>query len=161
MLRLFDEFQEALAGVALRLACGTRYLDGTAPVLLAGPARSTSGARNLFETVGRTKPARTRWSKSSYINDTTKHVLHPSNAFNTVCSANGLIIAEMRSVRNRIAHSNAKTRAAFAEVVQRHYGARLNHVSPGMLLISARFSPTLLEQYLAACRAILKGCAKA
>jgi hypothetical protein len=161
MLRLFDEFQEALSGVALRLACGTHYVDGTAPALLAAPARSASGARRLFETAGRTKPARPRWSKSSYINETTKYVLDSSNSFSTVCNANGLIIAEMQSVRNRIAHSNAKSRVAFAKVVQRHYGARLNHVSPGMLLLSARFSPMLLEQYLAVCRAILKGCAKA
>ena len=50
MLRLFDEFQEAIEGVALRLACGTPYVDGTAPVLLTAPATSTSGARQMYET---------------------------------------------------------------------------------------------------------------
>lgn len=161
MLRLFDEFQEAIAGIALRLACGTPYVDGTAPTLLTAPARSTSGARQMYETFGRPKQAKLRWSRASFINDATKYVLDPSNAFNAVCNANALSISEMQAIRNRIAHSNANSRAAFAVVVQRYYGATLNHVSPGLLLISTRFSPTLLEQYLGACRAIMKGCAKA
>jgi hypothetical protein len=161
MLRLFDEFQEAIEGVALRLACGAPYVDGTIPALLTTPARSISGARQLYETFERPKQANLRWSKTSFINDATKYVLDSSNAFNAVCNANALAISEMRAIRNRIAHSNAKSRAAFAQVVQRHYGATLNHVSPGMLLISTRSSPTLLEQYLGACRAITKGCAKA
>lgn len=161
MLRLFDEFQEAIAGVALRLACGTPYADGTLPRLLTAPAKSTSGARLLYESFGRVKPVPIKWSKATFINKTTKHVLDSSNAFTTVCTANALIISEMQAVRNRIAHANADSRAAFALVVQRHYGAKLNHASPGMLLLSSRFSPTLLEQYLGTCRAITGGCAKA
>jgi len=115
----------------------------------------------MYESFGRQRQARLKWSRAKYINDTIKHVLDSSNAFNMVCRANSLTIAEMQSIRNRIAHSNAKSRSAFSGVVQRHYGARLNHVSPGMLLISPKFSPTLLEQYLSSCRAIVKGCAKA
>lgn len=161
MLRLFDEFQGAIAGVALRLACGTPYVDGTQPVLLTNPARSTSGARQMYETFGRRTQVKLRWSRAGSINDTIKYVLAPSNAVNVVCSANALTIAEMQSIRNRIAHSNSRSRAAFSEVVRRHYGAKLNQVSPGMLLISSRFSPTLLEQYLVASRAIVKGCARA
>jgi hypothetical protein len=161
MLRLFDEFQEALAGVAFRLACGTPYVDGTAPTLLTAPASTTASARQLYATFGRSKRATLRWSKTSFICDATKYVLDPSNAFISVCNANALGISEMRAIRNRIAHSNAGSRAAFAEVVQRRYGATLNHVSPGMLLISTRFSPTLLDGYLGACRTIMNGCAKA
>ena len=161
MLRLFDEFQEAISGVALRLACGTPYVDGTAPALLTAPARSTPGARHLYETFGRPRPVKLRWSKTTFINDATKYVLDSSNAFSAVCSANALTISEMQAIRNRVAHSNVKSRAAFSLVVQRRYGATLNHVSPGMLLISTRFSPTLLEEYLGACRTIMKGCAKA
>jgi len=161
MLRLFDEFQDAIAGIALRLACGTPYADGTAPTLLTAPARSIPGARQLYETVGRPKQVNLRWSKTAFINDATRYVLDPSNAFNGVCNANALAISEMRAIRNRIAHSNAKSRAAFAQVVRRRYGATLNHMSPGLLLMSPRYSPTLLEQYVGACRTITKGCAKA
>lgn len=161
MLRLFDEFQEVIAGVALRLACGAPYADGTLPTLLTAPAKSTSGARQIYETLGRSKQKPVKWSKVSFINETIKHVLDPSDSFSTVCNANTLMISEMRAVRNRIAHANASSRAGFSVVVARHYGAKLNQVSPGVLLLSPRFSPTLLEQYLGASRAIAKGCARA
>lgn len=161
MLRLFDEFQEAIEGVALRLACGAPYVDGTPPMLLTGPAKSTSGARHLYEHHGRPNRAPAKWSKVTFINSTIKYVLDSSNPFTTVCNDNSLVISEMQAVRNRIAHANTNSRAAFAVVVQRRYGAKLNQVSPGTLLLSPRFSPTLLEAYLGACRTITRGCARA
>jgi hypothetical protein len=161
MLRLFDEFQEALSGVALRLACGTPYADGTTPTLLTPAAKSTTSARGLYENFGRSRPNRLRWSKVSFINETTRYVLDFSDPFVTVCNANSGVISDMQVVRNRIAHSNRNSRAAFAKVVRRHYGATLNQVTPGMLLLSPRFQPLVLEQYLATCRTIVKGCAKA
>lgn len=160
MMRLFDEFQEAIAGVALRLACGTRYADGTSPNLLTSPAKSTSGARRLYETFGRPKPVPVRWSKATYINKTTMYVLDSSDPFTAVCNANALIIAEMQAVRNRIAHANANSRAAFSTVVQKRYGAKLNNVSPGMLLLSTRFAPTILDEYLTASRVIIRACSR-
>lgn len=161
MMRLFDEFQEAIAGIALRLACGTSYADGTLPTLLTSPAKSTTGARALYEAFGRAKPQSAKWSKTTFINDTTKYVLDTSDSFTATCSAHAIVIAEMSAVRNRIAHANANSRAAFARVVTRYYGANRNSVSPGILLLSPRFSPILLERYLGACRVITKACAKA
>jgi hypothetical protein len=160
MMRLFDEFQEAISGVAMRLACGTPYADGTIPSLLTAPARSTTGARELFQTHGRPKEKAAKWSRTRFINETTKYVLDPKDPFTVACTANALVISEMQAVRNRIAHANAKSRAAFSQVVQRHYGAQLNNVSPGLLLLSPRFSPTLLTRYVAACRVITKACAR-
>lgn len=161
MLRLFDEFQEALAGVALRLACGTPYIDGTMPALLATPARTTSGARTLFETHGRRKPTSMKWSRVKFINETTKHVFRTSEPFVVACNANALAISEMQAIRNRIAHANTNSRGAFASVVGRYYGAPLNGVSPGTLLLSPRFTPTLLERYVAVCRLTTAACARA
>ena len=100
MMRLFDEFQEAIGGVAFRLACGTPYADGTLPTLLTTPAKSTSGARDLFETFGRPKRKYVKWSRATYINETTKYVLDPTNPFTAACNANALIISEMQAVRN-------------------------------------------------------------
>jgi hypothetical protein len=160
MMRLFDEFQGALAGVALRLACGAPYGDGSAPLLLTPAARTTATARTLYERHGRAKAKYLKWSKCSFINDTTKHVLDSSNTFLSICSANTLLISEMQAVRNRIAHRNTGSRSAFATVVQRHYGAYLNNVSPGLLLLSPRFRPPLLELYIASSRVIVKNCSK-
>jgi hypothetical protein len=161
MMRLFDEFQEAISGVALRLACGTPYANGTLPTLLTTPAKSTAGARSLFERYGRTRPTYPRWSRTMYINETTKHVLDTADPFTIACTANSLVISEMQAIRNRIAHKNGSARAAFATVVQRHYGAKLNNISPGLMLLSPRFSPMLLERYVASCRVIAKACAGA
>lgn len=160
MMRLFDEFQEAIAGVAMRLACGTTYGDGTVPTLLTNPAKSTDGARYLFENHGRQKRQGVRWSKTSFINETTKYVIDAQDPFVAACSANALAISEMQAIRNRIAHSNANSRKAFAIVVKRYYGASLNHISPGLLLLSQKQSPRLLDRYLTGSRVIVKACAR-
>lgn len=161
MMRLFDELQEALAGIALRLACGTPYVDGTVPNLLVPPAKSTASARYLYENHGRAKAKAPKWSKTSFINDTTKYVLDASDPFRTACSASSLVMSEMQAVRNMIAHRNAGARKNFSIVVKRHYGANLNNISPGLLLLSPRFSPTKLETYLDASRVLAKACARA
>jgi hypothetical protein len=159
MMRLFDDLQEAIQGVALRLACGTHYVNGTAPTLLTAPAKSTTGARHLYETYGRTKPRHLKWSKVKFINETTKYVLDPLEPFTKACNANALVISEMQAIRNRIAHGNETSRAAFSVVVKRYYGAKLNHMSPGLMLLSPRFSPPLLNRYLTSCRVIAADCA--
>jgi hypothetical protein len=161
MMRLFDEFQEALAGTALRLACGAPYADGSAPALLTAPARSSAGAVTLYEQYGRLRGSRMKWSKTSFINETTKFVLDVNETFRAVCSANALVISEMQAIRNRIAHRNRNARSAFAIVVGRHYGANINTVTPGLMLLSPRFAPTMLERYIASCRVIIKNCCKA
>jgi len=92
---------------------------------------------------------------------TTKHVIDQTDLFIMACSNSSLVISEMQSVRNRIAHKNANSRKAFSVVVKRHYGAELNNVSPGLLLLSPRFSPLLLERYISSCRVIAKTCSKA
>lgn len=160
MMRLFEEFQEALSGIALRLACGAPYADGSAPKLLTGPAKSTAGAKTLYEQHGRSKPKFAKWSKVAYINETTKYVLDPAEPFLVACSANSLVISEMQAVRNRIAHKNATSRAAFSTVVTRHYGANLNSVTPGLFLLSSRFAPTMLERYITSCRVIIRSCSR-
>ncbi|MDQ1700534.1 MAG: hypothetical protein QOG34_2397 [Frankiaceae bacterium] len=161
MMRLFDEFQEALAGVAYRLACGTPYVDGSLPTLLTAPANSTAAARDLFENHGRAKPQYVKWSKVTFINDTIKHVISGTDPFSLACNANANVISEMQAVRNRIAHKNTGSRAGFAKVVRSRYGAALNSMSPGLLLLTPKFSPPLLHQYVASCRLIAKDCARA
>lgn len=161
MMRLFDEFQEAIAGIALRLACGTAYADGSTPRLLTNAATSTVGAKHLFENHGRTKSKSAKWSKTTFINDTTKYVFGTTESFRVVCDQHSLIISEMQAVRNRIAHKNAGSRANFSTVVRRHYGADLNNITPGLFLLSSRFTPTKLEQYVSACRVISRSCSKA
>jgi len=160
MMRLFDDFQEAISGVALRLACGAPYGDGSEPKLLTGPARSTTSARVLLETHGRTKSKPLKWSKVKFINDTTKFVFDSKEPFRTACQAGSIPISEMQAVRNRIAHNSKSSRKDFGSVVVRHYGASVNSVTPGVLLLSPRFAPRTLDRYIAICRIIVRDCSK-
>ena len=157
MMRLFDDFQEALQGFAIRLACGATYVDGASPVLLTSPASTTAGALAMFENLNRTKPIYAKWSKYTYISGTVKHVLDQGDHFLTACRSHTGLISEMQAVRNRIAHAKAKS---YPAVVQRHYGAAFNHITPGVLLLTDRFSPTLLDTYIASCRTIAKACSR-
>lgn len=161
MMRLFDEMMEAISGIALRLACGSPYVDGTTPILQLSPAVNTTKALDLFENYNRMKRQAAKWSKATFINDTTRHVLDTTDHFTRSCSNHGAVIQEMQRVRNRIAHGGTTARANFSTVVLRHYGARLNHVTPGMLLLSGRFTPSMLSRYIASARTIAKDCARA
>jgi len=159
MMRLFDEFMDAIDGIACRLACGTSYVDGSAPKLLAPPARSTAKARDLFQNHGRVKPKFTKWSKTKFIKETTEFVLDPTDTFIQTCDQHGNLIAEMQAVRNRVAHGGTSARVAYAKIVKRHYGVQMNHISPGLLLLTPRFSPPLIHRYVSTCRVIVNGCA--
>lgn len=161
LIRLFDDLQESLSGMAYRLACGTSYMDGTTPSLLTSPARTTALARGLFENHNRAKAKYVKWSRVSYIRDTTKFVIAPTDPFIRACDSHSLIISEMQSIRNRIAHKNSDSRKKFDVVLRRYYGATPRNVTPGLLLLTPRASPTPLDFYLTATRIITKDCARA
>lgn len=161
LIRLSDDLQEALAGIAYRLACGTSYLDGSSPTLLVPKARSTDSARRLFEEQGRTKSKPAKWSRMKYIRQTTEHVMSGGELFIRTCDSHALTLSEIQAVRNRIAHKNTNSRNKFNPVVRRYYGAVPKNVSPGLLLLTPRISPTPLEFYLAATRIIVRDCVRA
>lgn len=161
LMRAFDELQAALQGIALRLVCGGSYLDGSPPALLVHPAPSVAAAKVLMQNHGRTKSRELRWAKASYVAENCEFTVNEDEHFvKAIVSRHALILAEMSAVRNRIAHNNAGARDRYAAVIRRRYGARLNHIVPGQLLLSTRFRPVLLAEYLGSCRAIVKDCAK-
>jgi hypothetical protein len=79
----------------------------------------------------------------------------------TVVDRNGAFIDELRRVRNRIAHNNAQSRWNYRDVVRRYYGAYMNNVTPGMLLLAPRLRPSLLEQYIRRERILARDIVKA
>jgi hypothetical protein len=161
MLRLFYLFQESVASIATKLVCGAHYIDGSVAVILA-PARSATAAQSNMSLFGRSKPRyNLTWSKVSDIKENVKYVVAPAENFVTVLDHHGTFVDEMRRVRNRIAHNNLQARQNYRVIVQRYYGAFLNSVTPGTLLLSARRSPPLLNQYLTKTKILLKAIAKA
>ena len=156
LLRLFDLFQNLVSSVATKLACGAEYLDGTSPKLLER-ARSLHGARTLFQEHSRQRPRhQLRWSKASEIKENVRYVIDQDDNVVNVIDRNSSLIEELRRVRNRIAHNNRGSRKNYREVVRRHYGAYLNHVTPGVLLLTPRFQPLLIEQYIKQERIMVK-----
>lgn len=148
LLRLFSLFENLITSVSLKLTSGASYVDRTVPMLLAR-ARSSQSAMVLLKTHGRAKPInQLRWSKGSEIKNNLRHVMDQNDNLMTVVDRNAGFIDELRRVRNRIAHNNAQSRKNYRDVVRRHYGAYMNNVTPGMLLLTQRLQPSLLEQYI-------------
>ena len=156
LLRSFDILQGFFKSVSTKLVCRAKYLDGTNPIVIASAA-SQNAAVIRMKTVGRKKALRDlRWSKVSDIKDNCKFMLSPTEHFLTTLGFHTTLIDEMRKIRNRIAHNNSDSRIKYQTVVRRHYGAEQKHISPGLLLLSDRFKPRLIDQYLTQSKILAK-----
>lgn len=154
-LRLFSMLEIAIEEVTIKIVCGAPYLDGTAPALLHR-CRSASLARDAMRKRGRPKAIELKWTIGSDICANVKFVVDPADPLFATVTAHETRINEMRLVRNHIAHSNADTLRKYKPVVVTHYGAYVARITPAVLLQSGRFTPTILKQYLAAARVIVK-----
>lgn len=161
LLRLFSLFENLITSVSLKLISGASYADGTVPVLLVR-AGSSQSARVLLQNHGRARPRHQLiWSKATEIKVNLFHVIDHNDNLMTVIDRHGVLIDELRRVRNRIAHNNAQSRRNYRDVVRRYYGAYMNNVTPGMLLLTPRVQPSLLEQYIRRQRILAKDIVKA
>ena len=98
--------------------------------------------------------------KRKYIKDNVKNIINPNDNFYNVVNRHGTLIDEMRRIRNRIAHNNSSARGKYRAIVRRYYGAYLNNITPGTLLLSPRKSPPLLAQYIIKSRILIKDLVK-
>ena len=161
LLRLFSLFENLIVSVMLKLACGATYVDGSDPTLLVR-AQSSRNALTLFQTFGRKKQRQQlQWSTATEIKKNIKYVIDPSDNAVTIVDRNSMFIDNLRRVRNRIAHNNDKSRQKYRNVVKQHYGAFVNNVTPGILLLTPRIRPPLLEQYIRQERILVKDIVKA
>ncbi|MFC1475599.1 hypothetical protein ACFLQW_01185 [Candidatus Zixiibacteriota bacterium] len=160
LLRLFDLLVNFMSTLSAKVACGTRYLDNTPPVLLAR-ASSMKQAKYFFERRGRGGTIHNlRWTKARYIKENIKYVVGSNDNLVMIVDRYGSEIEEIRRIRNRIAHNNENARKKYRDIVKRHYGAHLNFIGPGTLLLTPKKSPCLLEQYIVKSRIIVKDLTK-
>lgn len=161
MLRLFTILENYISLVPKKLASGANYLDGLAPNCTIR-ASSIVGANSLFQTHSRAKPRyNLSWTKASEIKENVKYVISPTDHYVKSIDAHGSLVDEMRRVRNRIAHNNGQSRTNYQVVVKRFYGANLNHITPGMMLLSNRKgNPNLLETYIRKAKIFAKALVK-
>jgi hypothetical protein len=156
VLRLFYLMENTFKSIACRVACGAAYGDGSQPQLLI-KCRSSADAEVQMKTTGRLKPLyNLKWSTAKEIKGNLRYLLDPKDHFMSTLDKHGTYIDEVRRVRNRIAHNNSTVRENFQTIVKRHYGAELNSMTPGTLLLSPRRTPVLIEDYLSRGRLLVK-----
>lgn len=159
LLRLFYLLENAIVSICIKIACGANYLDGSTPILLK-KAPSSQSAISLFKTHGRSNKRNLIWTKGGEIKENIKYIIDPSDNLFYIINNYSSILAEIKYVRNRIAHNNKTSRNNYKSVVRRHYGAYLNHITPGNLLLTRRKTPNLLNQYITATRIFIKDLTK-
>ena len=81
------------------------------------------------------------WLDSSELTARMIHIVHEDDMILSRIRAHGGTFADLRKIRNHIAHGNRVSFTGFQQIVLRVYGAKLNHVTPGMLLLTKRAKP--------------------
>ncbi len=159
-VRLYSLFEAIIEDSACRLICGAKYCDGSSPLLQRpNPTRSFERARDAMRTFGRPasekEKLRLRWGGAGEIKKNLEYLFPTNEHFIDTVIRHGQFISNLRKVRNHIAHGNTGTRRRFDEVVRKYYGANVNAITPGKMLLSSRFSPLLLERFCRTTRIIL------
>lgn len=163
MVKLFSLLEIHFQSITLKVLCNTQYLDSTYPVLLLASANISIATSNILR-YGRATPWRMfniKWTKSQFIENNVQFLIDPSDNLISIFRRYDSVIDEMRRVRNHIAHNTQDTRDKYKQVVINHYGAFVNTITPGKLLLSTRRNPCLLKQYIITARIIIKELVKA
>lgn len=154
LLRLFSIVEISLKETALKLACQAPYRNGTTPNLLK-ICRSLIDAENQFINYNRTNPARLSWTNSKFVKESVKKVIPANKPFRTNLVVHGLILDEMRKVRNHVAHRARSTYTNYMDVVNLTFGAKLN-IQPGPFLTSTKRIPRAkIDYYISTAKIIL------
>jgi hypothetical protein len=160
-LRLAILLENHMKIIFAKLCCGTPYVDGSMPNLLARQT-SAAAAVNAMRTLNRPKPISLIWNDGPSIRDSVVHILDPAEHCITVVRNFGSFFTDMRYVRNHIAHRNDGSRSNFRKLVRRYYGANVPGITSGILLLSPRVStPPLIEVLIRTSRTLIKDVLKA
>lgn len=155
LLRLFDCLGEAIMSITTKIMCGALYADGSHSGLLIN-SKSRQDAINNMINYNRIKPRYLQWTQVKEIRKNVRYVIDPNEHLLNELDRHVLDIEEIRWIRNRIAHNNATARKNYRKAVLRYYGAHVNAVTPGTLLLSPRQTPILIRQYLIKSRILVK-----
>jgi hypothetical protein len=163
VIRTFALFESIIEDAACRLVCGATYHDGTAATLLRPrPTHGIARARQAMSEYNRTAPrTRLRWNKASEIRANLEELFPATEHFVITFHAHSAFVSDLRKVRNHIAHANAGTRIGFQQVVADYYGASVPALTPGRLLLSPRFVPTVAERWCRQASIVLRAALRA
>jgi hypothetical protein len=160
-LRLAILVENPMKTIFAKLCCGTAYIDGSVPVLMARQ-RSAAAAVAAMKTLNRSKPINLSWNDGPRIRTGAEHIVDPTDHSIAVLRNFGAHFTEMRYIRNHIAHRNEGSRTNFRKLVRTYYGASVPGVTCGLLLLSATVStPPLIEVHIRKSRTLVKELLKA
>lgn len=152
LVRLAVAMENALSQGLYRVGAGRELPDGTFANTLFPASLLITAQRRLR--AGRPKMT---WLDASDVCDALRAVLDPSDKTITNLRKHGLVLSQIRKVRNHIVHKNRTSLPQFQSVVRTVYGAKLNSVTPGQLLLTPRSAPQcLLEKFLTGARIAVK-----
>lgn len=134
-VRLAVSLENCLSASFYRLASGTVFESGRLPILHT-QASSISRARSLLLTGGSFN-----WLNGSDLCATLTLAFDPTDPCLANIRTHSTTLAEIRKIRNHIAHRNRTSGPPFRQVVRRVYGKALNGVTPGTLLLTPRHVP--------------------
>lgn len=162
LIRMCLSLDNAIEAICSKVVCGAQYLDATRPQLLVSTARSASAALSLMRNYGRPKPlAHLSWTTSKAIRRNMNTTVAPSDPLFACVSRHGSFFAELRQVRNHVAHSSSSTAKEFRKAVKTRYGALRRGMTPGLFLLSTASAPRpKLEEYLIKSRVVIKELAR-
>lgn len=155
MLRLFSILDATISEVAIKLACGATYRNGTNPLILE-QCRSTLDAYSKMLAFNRRRPLRyLQWTKATFVRDSIEHVLDITDHYYRNIQNHSLLINEMRIVRNQIAHNSSSTKAEYTTLLRSRYGGNPK-LTMGAYLTSTNRNPICnIDRYIASTRIIL------
>lgn len=157
LIRACSVFEDALANLAYKLACGAQFPSGATDKVLQ-PSRSLAAARLLMRTEGGARnPPKDylKWTRASYIGDSVSGVLDTDAHYLVTCQRFGSIIAEIFEVRNHAAHKNAASKRKFLKWVKAQYGQERN-LQVGYFLLTQNLSPIPnIHRYITSIRVII------
>jgi hypothetical protein len=161
LLRLAILIENNLKLAFCKLICGALYLDGTGPILQARQ-RNIPSAITAMQTLNRPRARQLPWNDGREIRDNIEHVIDKSDPCVQQMRNYAAFLTEIRYIRNHIAHRNDHSRANFATLVRKYYGARVPGITCGNLLLTPRTGqPPLLERHIASARTMMKDLVRA
>lgn len=155
-LRAFGLLERTLESITVKMLCGARYVDGSVPLVMISAYSALEAHYNMTSVGRRRRLPYLKWTQVSEIKKNVVHLVDPTDPFITTLDAYNPSLEEMRSIRNHIAHRTSSTLAKFKPVVRHYYGAYVSAITPGTLLLSPRWVPSLIDEYITTTRILIR-----
>lgn len=156
LVRLFLLVENTIQSISAKVLCGADYLDGTTPKRLV-KGKSVRHAYELMRTHSRSKPKRVlSWVQSDEIRDNMGKTLNTTDPYFSTIMNHGGLLTDMRFVRNHIVHGNNGSRLNFQKLVRNRYGGLKSGISPGIILLTPKLNPPLLQEFLKGSRLLIR-----